>query len=106
MDNEVRVEIERIRDEDNRQNHRLDSLEEQTKEFREIALSVQKLATNMEHMLEEIKDQGKRLKKIEEAPLQSLSLAKSTFVSTLVKMLAGALITVAVMLIASEIGGI
>ena len=51
--------------EDNRQNARINELEKSVSEFHDLALSVNTLATNMEHMLEELRDQGKRLDVIE-----------------------------------------
>lgn len=51
--------------EDNRQNERIDDLEKSVSEFHSLAISVNSLATNMEHMVEELKAQGKRLDTIE-----------------------------------------
>lgn len=51
--------------EDHRQNDRIDDLEKNVSEFHSLAISVNSLATNMEHMVEELKAQGKRLDAIE-----------------------------------------
>ena len=47
MDNEIRVELERIRDEDQRQNRRIELLEESVKANQELATSVHLLAHDM-----------------------------------------------------------
>lgn len=52
-------------DENDRQNARIGDLEKSIQEFHSLALSVNSLATNMEHMVEELKAQGKRLDAIE-----------------------------------------
>lgn len=56
----------RLEDEDKRQNHRIDLLEDSTREMRAIATSVEKLATTMESMVKEQEKQGKRLEVLEE----------------------------------------
>lgn len=58
-------ENQRLREEDNRQNHRLDALEESVKQVAAISTSVEKLALNMQNMLEELKAQNKRLEMLE-----------------------------------------
>ena len=61
MDETVRAELERIHDEDKRQNKRLDAVEESVKEIHDISRAVDRLATNMEHMLREQISLGERL---------------------------------------------
>jgi len=56
---------QRLEAEDNRQNRRLEVLEENINEMRTLAASVEKLATNMEGMLKEQERQGKRLETLE-----------------------------------------
>lgn len=58
-------ENQRLHEEDNRQNHRLDTLEETIKQVAAISTSVEKLALNMENMLKEQVSQGKRLETLE-----------------------------------------
>lgn len=55
----------RMDEEHKRQNHRISAIEEGLKETSSIAMSVQKLAINMEQMIEEQKAQGKRLETLE-----------------------------------------
>ena len=56
----------RLEDEDKRQNHRIDLLEDSTREMRAIATSVEKLATTTESMVKEQEQQGQRLEVLEE----------------------------------------
>lgn len=48
-----------------RQNERLEKIEHDVESIHELALSVNTLATNMQHMLEELKTQGERLDRLE-----------------------------------------
>ena len=59
------TENKRLEDENNRQNHRLEVLEETVKQVAFISTSVEKLALNMENMLKEQVSQGKRLETLE-----------------------------------------
>lgn len=58
----------RMEDENRRQNHRIDNLENSIKAFEEIANSVNRLATNMETMTTELSRQGERLETLERKP--------------------------------------
>lgn len=55
----------RIEEENNRQNKRLELLEESVRQIGALATSVDKLATSMESMLKEQEKQGKRLEALE-----------------------------------------
>lgn len=81
MDELVKAEFERIRDEDIRQNHRIEKLEDNVKEIHQITLSVEKMAINMEHMLAEIQNQGIRLSKIEAEPADRWNNATKTIIA-------------------------
>lgn len=70
MDNVIsRAEHEefrkRIEAEENRQNRRLELLEESVKQNGELTVSVGKLANSMENMVKEQEQQGKRLETLE-----------------------------------------
>ena len=58
-------ENQRLADENSRQNHRIDLLEENVRGMYALATSVEKLATNMEGMVKEQERQGKRLEALE-----------------------------------------
>ena len=55
----------RIEAEDHRQNRRIELLEESIEQQKNLTSSVEKLAINMESMLNEQKQQGERLEKLE-----------------------------------------
>ncbi len=59
------AENERLRDEDGRQNKRIDALEKAVMQINELTVSVKEMAMSMKNMLEEQKEQGKRLDSIE-----------------------------------------
>ena len=61
----MEAENKRLEDENNRQNHRLESLEKTVEQVAAISTSVEKLALNMENMLKEQVNQGKRLETLE-----------------------------------------
>ena len=58
----------RIDAEEKRQNERLAALEKSVQEIGKLSLNVERLATNIENMTAEIKEQGERLKDIESKP--------------------------------------
>ena len=55
----------RVEEENTRQNHRLMNLEKAVEQISAITSSVERLATNMEHMVKEQQAQGERLKALE-----------------------------------------
>lgn len=61
----MEAENQRLEDENKRQNYRLDALEDTVKQVAAISTSVEKLALNMENMLKEQVNQGKRLETLE-----------------------------------------
>ena len=61
----MEAENQRLEEENDRQNHRLNTLEETVKQIAAISTSVEKLALNMENMLKEQVNQGKRLETLE-----------------------------------------
>ena len=93
MDNETRVEIERLHDEDKRQNRRIDQLEENIKVIQELTISVHTLAHDMKQMLDEQRDQGARLDKLEQEPANTWKTVKSTLLTALIGAAAGSLVT-------------
>lgn len=63
----------RMEEEDSRQNHRITKLELAIEQISSIATSVERLATNMEHMVREqarqgenLNDQSERIRKLED----------------------------------------
>ena len=79
MDNETRVEI--------------DQLEENIKVIQELTISVHTLAHDMKQMLDEQRDQGARLDKLEQEPADTWKTVKSTLLTALIGAAAGSLVT-------------
>ena len=70
--------------------HRVKDLETDNKVIMELSNSVQKLAINMEQMLEEQRDQGARLKLLEDEPKQNWEMIRRTIITAICSTLAGA----------------
>ncbi len=60
--------VKRMEDEHHRINHRLANLEKIVNQIQEMNSNISELATNMKYILEEQREQGKRLDKIEDEP--------------------------------------
>ena len=56
---------QRIKEENDRQNRRLEILEENTRRLEKMNVSIERLAVNMENMLKEQLQQGRRLEQLE-----------------------------------------
>lgn len=79
----------RIDDENRRQNHRIDKLETMAEQLADMAASIKVMAVSMQGMQAEQKEQGERLKKIEEEPADKWN----NLVKTVVTVIATAFIT-------------
>lgn len=103
MDRATKVELARLRDEDNRQNQRLRALEKSMSLMKELTISVHTLAHDMKQMLDEQKEQGKRLDKLEAAPAEQWGSMKRTVFNTVIGAGAGAFATGAIYMMAQFI---
>lgn len=83
------AEHKRIDDEQQRQNRRLGVLEETVKQFTSLTISVEKMALNMERMLEEQKKQGKKLDEIENAPAKNWNTVKTALITGIITVTIG-----------------
>lgn len=61
----TRIECEERKREDDRQNERIKFLEEKVDKINDLTVSINTLATNMTHMVDEIKSQGTRIESLE-----------------------------------------
>lgn len=102
MEEAVHEAFERLSDENNRQNHRIQELEDAQKGIMELTLSVQKLAQAVEVMAKEQVAQGQRLKAIEEIPGKRWTSAMKTAFTSIVGVIAGALAVGLIQLIAEH----
>lgn len=57
--------MRRLEEEDNRQNHRIENLEQTVKEIGALTTSVEKLAVSIENMVKEQARQGEKIEELE-----------------------------------------
>ena len=79
----------RIDDENRRQNHRIDKLETMAEQLADMAASIKVMAVSMQGMQAEQKEQGERLKKIEEEPADKWN----ALIKTVITVVATAFVT-------------
>lgn len=96
----------RIDAENTRQNRRIGILEESVKQINALAISVEKMASNMEHMLEAIERQGTliekqndRLDDIEKEPMQTYSQIKQAIITAVIGTFVGSAVTAIIMIL-------
>lgn len=90
---EVHNEFARRIDEENtRQNHRIQNLEEGQQQINELIASVKVLAVNMENMAKEQAKQGARLEAIEEKPGKRWETVVACVITGIVGALVSALV--------------
>ena len=102
-DTEVAVKLENHDQQIKSLKHRMDEQEEQGKSLSSLALSVQKLALSMESMIEEQKNQGARLAKLEAEPAERWSNMTRPIFNTVVGAGAGAFATGVIYMMAQYI---
>lgn len=89
MDEATKAELKRIDQENERQNRRLQNLEQKVDTIGQINVNLQKMADNMERMFDEQARQGKvmdkqdkRLEELERVPADSWRKTSSTIYNT------------------------
>ena len=80
---------------------RIKHVEEAVSNINELTLSEKSLATNMEHMLAEQKEQGDRLKKLETEPADTWNTVKRTMLTAIIGAIAGGVAVVIIQALAS-----
>ena len=90
---EIELLIGRVNDENQRQNRRLDKLEEITEKINNLAESISKMAVVMEGVQKELEKHGKRLEAIESEPAEKWRTIVKTVITVLVSAAATYLIT-------------
>lgn len=91
--------VRRIDAENSRQNKRLELLEENVRQINSLTVSVEKMALNMENMLEVLEKQGKRLEALEKEPVETSKQIKSAIITAVVGTIIGAVVTAIIMLL-------
>lgn len=89
----------RIDTENERQNKRISLLEESLQRTNALTVAVEKMAVNMENMLEEQKKQGERLEKLEKEPVETGKQIKNVVITAVVSTVVGAVIAALLTLI-------
>lgn len=92
MDEVIKSEIDRIHDEDNRQNERLKNLEANQEELHKLAMTVQELATNITHLVEAQNEFSIRLKAIENVPIDNMKFLKRELLSVIISIIFGGIL--------------
>lgn len=95
--------VKRMEEEHRRQNRRIELTEESIRQISSIAISVEKLATNMESMLKEQERQGGRIDAMERASGDTWHRIKDKALDTGVGLVFGAFVTGIVLMIAQYI---
>lgn len=85
--------MKRIDDENTRQNHRLQKLEDVVTNINELTVAVKELAVNMASMQRELEKQGKRLEAIEAEPADNWKHLIRTILTVVVTAVVTFLIT-------------
>ena len=93
METEIAVKFEAHDHEIKSLKHRVDGLEVQGKAIQDLVISVNKMAVNMENMLEEQKKQGARLEALEKVPVETNRQVKTAIITALVGGVVGAFVT-------------
>lgn len=70
--------------------HRIKNLEDAQKENKDLTISVKELAMSMRNMTEEMKEQGLRIKALEEEPANKWKSMEKQIFNTIVSVLFGA----------------
>lgn len=72
--------------------HRVEDVEKKQSEIGELTQSVNKLAINMGYMLDEQKEQGERLKKLETEPVDNAKYYKRTLITCIITTVVGGIL--------------
>ena len=78
-------------DENNRQNHRIDALEQNVKEIGKLTVSVEKLALSTENMATELSKQGAKLDALEQKPVKRWDTAVGAIITGIIGVMIGLL---------------
>lgn len=76
--------------ENERQNRRIQLLEDNLRQINALTVSVEKMAVNMENMLAEQKRQGDRLEELEKEPAETNRQIKLAVITSVIGTVAGA----------------
>lgn len=92
METEIIEKVAHIEERAKSNTKRLDEVEQEVKENRELTVAVKEIATEMKHLREEQSSMNERLKIIEEKPVKNWDKIVTTIIGTVVGALAGGII--------------
>jgi chemotaxis receptor (MCP) glutamine deamidase CheD len=72
--------------------HRMEEVEEKQESNNRLTISVNELALNMKYMVEEMKEQGSKIKKLETEPVESAKYYKRLIISAIITTAIGIII--------------
>lgn len=73
--------------------HRISDLEESQKHIYDLTISVKELAISVKNMVEEQKEQGERIKKLEAQPGENWNTMKKTILTSIIGTVVGAVLS-------------
>lgn len=73
--------------------HRIKDLEDTQKRIHELTVSVKEIAVSVRSMVTEQKEQGERIKKLEEEPVEKWNILTKTIITGIVSALVGAVMS-------------
>ena len=85
--------------ENDRQNRRIQLLEDNMRQINALTVSVEKMAVNMENMLSEQKKQGEKLEILEKEPAENQKQIKLAVIVSVIGTIAGAIVMAMISLI-------
>lgn len=91
-DEEIAVELKGLQKDVRSLEKRMNEQEKQNEIIQNLVISVKELAINMRQMLDEQKEQGKRLDALEREPTETYNMIKKTVLTAIVSGVVGMLI--------------
>lgn len=85
--------------ENERQNRRIQLLEDNVREINALTVSMEKMSVSMENMFLEQKKQGERLEKLEQEPAETTKQIKQAIITAIVGTVVGAVVTAIIMIL-------
>lgn len=75
--------VKRMEEEHERQNKRIGILEDTMKQYVTLTISVERLATSIDQMVQEQKRQGEKLEELEKVPVKNWNTFKASILSAI-----------------------
>lgn len=85
--------------ENERQNRRIQLLEDNVRQINELTLTVKEMSVNMSNMLIEMRKQGDRLDALEKEPAETTKQIKQAIITAIVGTVVGAVVTAIIMIL-------